>query len=85
MVLIGPLGMLTSALSMRPAQSAVVRIAMRSATIGISVSRLATRAALVANRASSASSGRPMAAAKRANWRSLPTATMMAPSAVAKS
>ncbi len=55
-----------------------------SARIGTSTSRLATRCGLVAKRGSSASSGLAPATTKRRNCPSLPTATMIQPSAVWK-
>ena len=50
---------------------------------GIRPSRLATRSPFVAKRGSSASAGSPSARQNRGHWRSLPTATAIAPSAVA--
>src|SRR6516162_6949895 len=51
--------------------------------IAISVTRFRTRSAFPLNRGSAERPGRPSAAAKRANWASLPTAITTCPSLVA--
>ncbi|MCY1453471.1 hypothetical protein D9M71_704610 [compost metagenome] len=81
--LIGPHG--TLARSRISIHSAVVRITVAWRISGISTSRLATRALLVAKRSSSAHSAWPASSANLRNCPSLPTVRMKSPSAVGKS
>ena len=81
MVLIGPAG--TPTASSASSHWAAGRAVKASARRGIRVSRWRTRPAFLAKRWSMARSSRPKTRHSRANWASLPTATMMWPSAVA--
>ena len=81
-VLIGPAGTLAASSAAR--RSSREKAAIRAASIGSSPTRLPTRAALVAKRASAASSGQPRTVQRLRNWPSLPTATMTWPSATGK-
>ena len=76
--LIGPAG--TPADSSGAIHSSVVRVCRTSCSIGISVSRLRTRPALVAKRSSRAKWGQPAISQNFANCPSLPTARTRWPS-----
>ena len=80
MSLMGPHG--TSAASSAADQTAVPRSRKRAARIGRSSVRRSTRSPFVAKRGSVSSPGSPIAAHRRDHWRSDPTATASAPSAV---
>ena len=75
----------TDAASSAASHSAAGRRASSSDTIGISWSRLRTRSALVANRSSDASSGRPITPQVRSKSRSFPAARMNGRSAASNS
>ena len=81
MSLIGPHGI--SAASSAASQSAVDRDANRAASSGRRTARRSTRSPLVAKRGSPASDDTPSASHSRGHCRSDPTATAIAPSAVA--
>ncbi|CFW00967.1 Uncharacterised protein [Bordetella pertussis] len=74
----GPHG--TLAASSRDTHSCMVRACMAWAMMGISVSRLRLRCAMVEKRLSVASCGMPINPANVTNWVSLPTATITSPS-----
>ena len=81
MSLIGPHGISAASSAVEPGRP-VARSRNRAARIGRSSARCSTRSPFVAKRGSSASSGSPSAAQSRGHWRSEPTATAIAPSAV---
>jgi len=82
MWLMGPQG--TALFSSSRTHSAVLRVRVSAAIIGISVSRWMTRPAFCVKRSSLAQST-PATSQKRANCPSLPIASNMLPSCVGKS